>query len=228
MPNCSPGRRRDSLPYFITQKHIKMSFHNHDTDDYNKMYSPSERERATKFGNQLLADHDKRKEEKVITALQQEAQINESKVIADERAEKDDLKNQVMALAAIKSGLEKSYKEATDKLKDYEALSNHNKAIIKDLNDQREQLSEKDKEIKRLAGLLQYADGEGYERAGKEFFETISNQEMNLAHITDELNEAKKVIENIVQAYLDKLDSAEPADNEMYNIAASFLDKRPS
>lgn len=64
-----------------------MSFHNHDTDDYNKKYSPSKRQQATKLGNQLLADHDKRKQEKAITALQQEAQINESKVLADERTE---------------------------------------------------------------------------------------------------------------------------------------------
>lgn len=64
-----------------------MSFHNHDTDDYNKKYSPSERERATKFGKQLLADHDKRQEEKAITALQQEAQINEFKEKQDHRAE---------------------------------------------------------------------------------------------------------------------------------------------
>jgi hypothetical protein len=40
-----------------------MSFHNHDTEDYNKKYSPKERERATKFGENILKQSDKAKEE---------------------------------------------------------------------------------------------------------------------------------------------------------------------
>jgi hypothetical protein len=31
-----------------------MSFHNHDTEDYNKKYTPKERERATRLGENIL------------------------------------------------------------------------------------------------------------------------------------------------------------------------------
>lgn len=36
-----------------------MSFHNHDTDDYNKKYTPKERERATRFGENILKQGEK-------------------------------------------------------------------------------------------------------------------------------------------------------------------------
>lgn len=55
------------------------------------------------------------------------------------------------------------------------------------------------------------------EKIAAQFFETISNQEMNLAHLSDELKQARQVIENLYS----KTD-IEAAYNAGYNYHASI------